>query len=174
MRKSTRAIAIAAATLAFVGMGSAAYAYWEVTGQGEGNAKVSTQAVSVLVAVQDTVIKDLAPGSGPQWFGGHIENTGNGPGYVQSITVSITRVIIPAKSMVVAGGVVVCDASDFILSGATMNVNADKRGQVVGVDVPANSSAGFWGGATIEFNNKDGVNQDYCKGAEVQVAYTLS
>jgi hypothetical protein len=58
-----------------------------------------------------------------------------------------------------------CSKDDYILTGALMNV-ADKK-------IPAGNPKGAWGGATIEFNNTD-ANQDGCKGATVNLVYTVS
>jgi len=56
-----------------------------------------------------------------------------------------------------------CDATDYTLAGAAMAKNAE---------VPADDT-GTWTGATIKFNNK-ATNQDACKGATVNLAYTVS
>ncbi len=42
----------------------------------------------------------------------------------------------------------------------------------VDAEVPAGTSQGSWSGATIKFNNK-ATNQDACKGATVNLAYTI-
>ena len=43
----------------------------------------------------------------------------------------------------------------------------------VNAEVPAGTNQGSWSGATIRFNNKN-VVQDACKGATVNLAYTIS
>ena len=44
----------------------------------------------------------------------------------------------------------------------------------VNAEVPAGDGEGSWTGATIKFNNKAGVNQNACKGATVNLTYTVS
>ncbi len=58
-----------------------------------------------------------------------------------------------------------CDATDYTLANAAMTV---------GAQVPAGTGVGAWTGATIQFNNKGGSNQDQCKGATVNLAYAIS
>jgi hypothetical protein len=44
----------------------------------------------------------------------------------------------------------------------------------VGAEVPAGNGQGSWSGATLAFNNKADANQDACKGATVNLAYSIS
>ena len=57
-----------------------------------------------------------------------------------------------------------CDATDYALAGATMTV---------GHEVAAGSGVDAWTGATLKFNNK-ATAQDACKGATVNLAYTIA
>jgi hypothetical protein len=43
----------------------------------------------------------------------------------------------------------------------------------VNAEVASGNAKGSWTGATIKFNNK-ASNQDQCKGATVNLAYTIS
>ena len=55
--------------------------------------------------------------------------------------------------------------TDYTLANAVMTVNAQ---------VAVGARVGSWSGATIAFNNKAGENQDDCKNATVNFAYTAS
>jgi hypothetical protein len=57
-----------------------------------------------------------------------------------------------------------CDDTDYTLANAVVTVNAE---------VLADDSS-TWTGPTIKFNNKPSTNQDPCKGATVNLAYTIS
>jgi hypothetical protein len=99
----------------------------------------------------------MAPGDSPQTLSGTFTNPNIGPVYVATITASIA-------SVTKAGGAPAgtCDASDYSLANATMTV---------GHEVLADDTS-TWTGATIQFNNK-ATNQDACKNATVNLAYTI-
>jgi len=44
----------------------------------------------------------------------------------------------------------------------------------VNAEVASGTGVGAWTGATIKFNDKAGTNQDACKGATVNLAYTVN
>ncbi len=134
----------------------AAYAYWTAGGSGTGSAATGTNAP--ISAVQTTAPTAMAPGDTAQSLAGKFNNQNSGPVYVATVTASITSVF--------SGGVaaVGCDATDYTLAGAVMTVNAE---------VPSGTAQGAWTGATIKFNNKTGSNQDACKNAVVNLAYTI-
>jgi hypothetical protein len=146
-------------TLATVAISSSlAYAYWTGSGSGDGTADTAegTQALTVR---QTSVVTGMGPGDAAQLLSGNFDNPNSGPVYVRTVTATIASVS-PADGAP-AG---VCDASDYTLGGATMTVNAD---------VPAGNGQGNWAGATIKFHNKN-TAQDACKGATVNLAYTIS
>jgi hypothetical protein len=58
-----------------------------------------------------------------------------------------------------------CDSSDFTLAHSAITV---------GADVPSGRRTGAWSGATIEFNNKPGVDQNSCMGAAVKLHYSTT
>jgi len=151
-RHRTRRVAVIATALVAVG-GGAAYAWWTTSGSGTGSA--STGSSSPITVVQTTTLTPMFPGDTAQTLSGNFNNTNAGPVHVATVTVSISSV---------TGGAGSCDATDYTLSGATMTVNAD---------VPSGNGQGTWTGATIQFNNK-ASNQDGCKGATVNLAYTAS
>jgi hypothetical protein len=149
---------VAAVTGVLVLGGGTAYAYWTATGSGTGSA--STQSsVSALTVNQTSTVANMGPGDSPQTLSGTFNNSNPGPAYVGTVTASIASVTKATGA--VAG---TCDATDYTLANAAMTVNAQ---------VPAGSSQGAWTGATLKFNNK-ATNQDACKGATVNLTYTIS
>jgi hypothetical protein len=136
-------------------LAGAAIAYWTVGGTGTGSGAVGTN--SALTAVQTTTLTPMFPGDTPQTLSGTFNNSNTGPAFVNTVTVSIGSVA-PAGSGT-------CDATDFTLANTTMTVNAE---------VPSGNGVGAWTGATIQFNNKPTVNQDGCKGATVNLIYTIA
>ena len=100
----------------------------------------------------------MYPGGPGQAITGKFNNTNSGPTYVASVTVAIA-------SITKAGAAVTgCDASDYLITSPTMTVNAD---------VPAGSNVGAFTGATVKMVN-DNTNQDACKGATVNLSYTIA
>jgi hypothetical protein len=161
MSKVTRkTIALVAGGALVVAGAGAAYAYWTTSGTGTGTATTGTS--TALIVRQTSVVTDLAPGGAAQELSGNFDNSG-APAYVATVTASIASITKAAGA--VAG---TCDATDYTLTNATMNV---------GAQVPTGTGVGSWGVpadvATIEFNNK-GTTQDQCKGATVNLAYTIA
>jgi hypothetical protein len=137
--------------------GGAAFAYWTAGGSGSGTADTGTG--TTLTANQTSTVTGLAPGVSAQTLSGDFDNPNPGPVYVTSVTASIS-------SVVKAGGAPAgtCDATDYTLSNAVMSVAAE---------VPAGNGTGAWTGATLTFFDK-ATNQDACKGATVNLAYSIS
>jgi hypothetical protein len=134
------------------------YAYWTAGGSGDGTATAgSTTGITVN---QTSTLDAMYPGDSAQTLSGDFTNTNDGPVYVGTVTVSIASV--DKASDAPAG---TCDASDFTLSDEEMSVNAE---------VPSGTNKGSWTGATIQFNDKAGTNQDACKGATVNLHYATS
>ncbi len=137
-------------------MGGAAFAYWTAGGAGTGTA--STGSNSPITVVQTSTVAAMGPGDSAQTLSGNFTNTNSGPVYVGTVTASIASV---DKATGAPAGT--CAAADYTLANAAMTVNAE---------VPAGSAKGAWTGATLKFNNRP-VNQDACKGATVNLAYTI-
>lgn len=137
--------------------GGIAYAHWSTTGSGTGTAQSAADTAS-LVLTQTGAPADLAPGVAAGAVTGSVSNQGPASGYVNAVTVRIAGV---TRAPGATGG---CDATDYVLSGAVMPVHQE---------LAAGSSAAF-SGATLGFNDKADVNQDGCKGATVQLAYSSS
>jgi hypothetical protein len=146
-------------TLATVAISSSlAYAYWTGSGSGTGTADTADGTLALTVR-QTSVVAGMGPGDVAQVLSGNFDNPNSGPVHVSTVTARIDSVTKDPGA--VAGP---CDASDYTLGGATMTVNAE---------VPAGNAKGTWSGATIKFNNKNTI-QDACKGATVNLAYTIA
>jgi hypothetical protein len=145
------------AVLIAVGVAVGAIAYWTAGGSGTGTATAGS--TTALTVHQTTTLTAMYPGDSAQTISGNFDNTNPGPIYVGTVTASIA-------SVTKAGGAPAgtCDATDFTLASAAMTVNAE---------VAAGNGVGSWTGATIKFNNK-ASNQDACKGATVNLSYTIS
>jgi len=152
-----RLVVIATAVLLLTG-GGIAFAYWSAGGSGTGSAGTGTTVA--ITATQTSTVSNMAPGDSPQTLSGNFTNTNSGPVYVTNVVASIS-------SVTKAGGAPAgtCDATDYTLASATMTVNAE---------VASGTAVGSWTGATVKFNDKAGTLQDACKGATVNLAYTVN
>jgi len=155
LRKRTGVIAAGAGVLLL--SSAAAIAYWTVGGSGTGTA--DTGDVSNVTVVQTSTVAGMAPGDSAQTLSGTFTNPNAGPVYVGTVTASIASV---TKDVGAVAGT--CDATDYTLASATITYNAE---------VLANDTS-TWTGPTIKFNNKASTNQDPCKNATVNLAYTIS
>jgi hypothetical protein len=154
--KKTTAIMIAAVTI--LAGGGAAFAYWTAGGTGTGTGATSSGTTGVT-AVQTSTVTAMQPGDTAQTLAGNFNNPNTNPVYVTSVTASIA-------SVTKAGGAPAgtCDATDYTLATPVMTV---------GAEVAAGNGKGAWTGASIKFNNKV-TNQDACKGATVNLLYTVA
>jgi hypothetical protein len=153
----TRRAIVVAGVLAVVIAGSA-IAYWTAGGSGTGTATVAA-AATALTANQTTVLTAMYPGDSAQTIAGNFDNPNSGPMHVATVTVSIASV---TKAPAAPAGT--CDATDFVLTGAAMAVDAE---------ISPGNGVGAFTGAQIKFNNK-AVNQDACKGATLNLAYAIA
>ena len=147
-------VAIAGAVVVAITGGGVAYGFWSTSGSGAGIAKNASGAASLSIQ-QTAAPADLAPGMPAGVISGTVHNTAAHSAYVHSITVSVSGVTQAT------GATGTCDSSDYTLANPIMTVNAE---------LPTDGSATF-SGATLAFNDKDS-NQDGCKGATVQLAYS--
>lgn len=154
MFKLTKRRGVALGLILTLALATGAYAYWTANGSGTGSATTAAGTTGVT-ANQTSTLTGMYPGDSPQTISGDFDNPNSGPVFITNVTVSIASVTAPGT----------CDASDFTLSGASM---------AVGAEVPAGTSQGSFTGATIQFNNKPATNQDGCKGATVNLAYSVS
>jgi len=149
-RFSKRAISVVVVTAVLLGGAGAAFAYWSATGTGSGTGTTGTSLA--VNAVQSGTITNLAPGGTAQSINGTFTNLNAAPTFVNTLTVAITSV---------TGGAGSCAASDYTLANAVVTVNATV------------STGTTWTGPTIVFNNKV-TNQDGCKGATVDLGFTVA
>ena len=163
MRKVTnkKIAAVALGAVALTGTG-VAYAYWTTTGTGAGSASTAA-GVNETVTFSQTAAQQalgLYPGQAPQTIAGTVTNplgAGGQAMYVTSVTASLKSV---TKATGVSG---TCTIDDYTIAGDPMTVNNDL--------VPGESAS--FSGQTIQFVNS-ASNQDGCKGATVNLAYTAS
>jgi len=141
--KLKKKIGTAVASVALVGAGSMAFAFWSSTGSGDGTATTGT--ASSVTIVQDSTITGLGPGVAAQSLDGHFSVTS--PVHVGQVTVD--------KITTNKAG---CDASNF----STENPDATNA------EV---SDGALWGGGSIVFVDKAATNQDVCQGATVTISY---
>jgi hypothetical protein len=153
--KKSRAAIVGAVVVAVAG-GGIAYGYWSTNGSGNGNAATAEGAASLTVQ-QTAAPSDLAPGTAAGLISGTVHNTATHSVFVHQVSVTISGVTQAAN----ATGT--CSVSDYTLANPVMPLNAK---------LAANDTTTF-SGATLAFNDKD-INQDGCKGATVQLAYTAS
>lgn len=158
IRFKSRTLAIVAGATLVLGGTGIAFAYWSAGGAGSGTA--STGTTVAITANQTSTVTAMAPGDTAQALSGNFDNPNNGPVYVTSVTASIASVVKAAGAP--AGS---CSAADYTLANAAM---------AVGAQVPAGNAQGSWSGATIKFANSATLNQDGCKGATVNLTYTIS
>jgi hypothetical protein len=153
-----RVVPVAIALVALLMFSGVAYAYWSAGGSGTGTAQAAA-GTSNLTVKQTTVLTGMYPGDSAQTISGNFDNPNPGPVYVTTVTASI-------GSVTKAGGAPAgtCDATDFTLGSATATVNAE---------IPAGLAKGAWTGPTIKFNDKGAANQDACKGATVNLTYSI-
>lgn len=144
--KKTVAIVVGI-VIAVVGAG-VAFAFWTTGGSGTGTATTGTNAT--ITVNQTSTITGLAPGSPAQTLSGTFTNNNTAPVFVTSVSATVTGTSDPG-----------CTATDYTIAGSAP-VNAQ---------VPV-GTGGSWTGLTIAFNNKVGTNQDACKNATVNIAYT--
>jgi len=155
-KNKRRATKVVALTAALVVTGGAAFAWWTAGGSGTGSA--STGNVSGLTVLQTSVVTGLAPGLPAQTLSGTFQNPNSGPVYVSSVSVTISSVV---KAVGAPAGT--CDATDYVITGSPLTIDAE---------VLANDTS-TWSGPQIAFVNK-ASNQDGCKGATVNLAYSAS
>jgi hypothetical protein len=150
-----KAVALGLAAGLALGVTGVAVAYWSSTGSGVGTATTGTPDNDLSIA-QTSINSGMAPAIAADTISGTVTNNSTSQAaYVDTVTVSISSV--DKASGAPAG---TCDASDYTLSGATMNVQQDLA--------PLGQAS--FSGATIGFNNK-ASNQDACQGATVNLSF---
>jgi hypothetical protein len=149
---------ISLALAAVIATSGAVLAYWTVGGGGTGAAPAGD--VANVTVVQESVLAPMYPGDALQELTGHFHNTNAGPVYLHQLSAAVTSVTeTPAAEAANPG--YTCSAADFQFSPATIDIDAE---------IASGDTA--WDGIFIQFNNL-AVNQDACKGATVNITYTV-
>ena len=152
LKRSTLVIGAAAAVV--VVSSGAAVAFWTTSGSGTGTAGIGTSG-TVTVTQTGTAISGLFPGGTAQPINFTVSNATTGPLYVSGVAVAVSSVTNQSS------GPNACTAADFAIVQPTWTAG----------DIAAGSTA--TGTATIRMVNA-GSNQDACKSATVNLAFTAS
>jgi hypothetical protein len=151
-----RSLKLVGLALVLLVAAGAAYAYWTNQGSGSGSAQTGTNAT--ITVNQTSTVSGMFPGGPAQGLSGNFGNSNSGPVFVTSVNASISSVTGPN----VTPGTP-CDASDYQLAGFPV---------AIGREIPSGSGVDSWSGGTLQMINKPAVNQDGCKEATVNIAYT--
>lgn len=151
MRIRVKAVVVLAIVLSVVLVVSAAFGYWTISGEGTGKAKASSGGAPLEVG--STPVEQLYPGASKE-VTVTIKNVDpKQPEYVGSLEAEAKTTSEPAK----------CLASWFTVIPAK---------QSVGVELTAGKQTTKT--VTVEMKDEPAVNQDACKGQEVELAYKAS
>ena len=126
-----------------------AYAYWTQGGSGTGTATADT--TSSITVNQTSSVTGLYPGGPAAGLSGNFDNPNSSPVTISSVTATVSSVSPPG-----------CATSNFSIGGSMGSTT-----------VPSGSGVGAWSGLTISLD-ETGVNQDVCKGATANIAYTAN
>ena len=159
MRLSKKLTAVAVGTVAAVGAATAAFAFWTTNGQGTGS--VSTGDITSLVVNQTTPISGLYPDGPAQTLAGNFNNPNPGKAYISSVTATLVSVTQGAGAV---EGKPACTPGDFELAGSAP----------VNQEINPGNGQGSWSGLTVRLVNKPDANQDNCKNATLNIAYTAN
>ena len=154
---SKKALAVAVTTAVLLGGSGIAFAFWTAGGSGTGTGTTGTTVP--IKAEQTSVISDLRPAGAAQKLEGKFTNTNDGPVYVTSVTATIASV---DKAIGAVEGA--CTAADYTLANPVA---------LVGHEVASGTAVDAWTGPTIAFKDSSTENQDGCKGATVNFAYSI-
>jgi hypothetical protein len=157
-RRISRKKKVAVATVALIGVGGAAFAYWTAGGSGDGTANAASDSSPVTI-VQTSTITPIAPGE-EQSLSGTIDNPNTVAAEVNGFTASISSVTGGTDGTADTDG---CNPSDFTILGATV----DGPIQALANDTTS------WSGPSLKLLDT-GVNQDACKGAVVHIHYAVN
>jgi predicted flavoprotein YhiN len=154
---SRKRFTLIASTMAAVLVGGGvAVAYWTATGSGNGPGSVGTS--TAVTVDQDSTVSGLIPGGPAKALDFTVNNPAAGPQSINGVSVSVAVTSSPGT----------CDSSDFSITQPSIT------GPVA---ISANGSSQFLSsstGAAISMVNKPGVDQNGCKGAVLQLTYTVS
>lgn len=149
--KTNRSLVLGAA-LALLLIGGVAFAYWTNTGSGAGSATTGTN--TAITIVQTNSSATLYPGGASSTLSGTFSNPNTSPVYVNDVTATLA-------SVSGSTGTPACTVADYQLEVATISVDAE----VAADDTTA------WSGIKVRMLNSS-TNQDACKNATINLAYT--
>ena len=153
----SRRFAVVSAVIAMLVVAAVAYAYWSATGSGTGSALTDNPGAQTVSVDQTTAPTGLYPGSTIN-LSGTLTNSSTNPVHVNSISGTVTSVDTTHAN---AG----CSSSDYSVGGTS---SIGGSGSVAG-----SGGTQTWSGLTLTMSNT-GVSQDACKGATVNISYTVS
>jgi hypothetical protein len=147
----TRAGVVAGTVLALIG-GGLAIAYWTTSGTGTGTATAGTD--TPVTVTQTGTTAGLVPGGAAQPISFDVNSTAPGQ-VVNGVAIAVTGTSDPG-----------CTADDFTVTQPTIAA-------ATALSVGATSFAAVDTEASIAMINRP-VNQDACKGATVNLSFTVS
>jgi hypothetical protein len=160
---------IVVASLVALLAAAGAYAYWTQSGSGNGSAASKADGSDIVVN-QTSTPANLTPGSTPQALSGTFTNTNAGHVYVGHITATLTSVSNGTNGTP-AITTDDCTIADYAIAGGATTANVIDFTTEVASGSP---SATPWSGLTIALLDRAGVNQNACKGATINIGYTIS
>ena len=150
---SSKKVAVFGAVFAIAA--TAAYAYWTNGGTGTGSAATGT---SVAVTVNQTSTPTgLYPGGPGGSLSGTFTNSNSGTVFVSEVNATLLAPTGPNVANTPA-----CTIADYALSGFPV---------AVGNEIASGTGVGTWSGGSVRLLNS-ATNQNSCKGATINIAYT--
>ena len=157
MRLSKKLAVLALGASGTVIAASAAYAFWTTDGQGTGS--VTTGDIVGLVVNQTSTVTGLYPGGPVATLAGDFNNPNQAKAYISSVTATLVSVDMTNPN----ANKPACATGDFDLAGSAP----------VNQEIDPGDGKGSWTGLTVGLKNT-GVNQDNCKNATLNIAYTAN
>jgi hypothetical protein len=175
----TRTVAILAGIGVAVIGGGIAFAYFTNIGSGSGTA--GTGSNLPVAVIQTSTVGDMAPGVAAKPLSGNFNNPNPGGVFIKTVTATVS---VPSPAPSAIPGIPACAASDYVIvsaagtgvsatSGDVRLTSSPPAGTGAGVEIPTGTAQGYWGGLTLQFNNKN-TNQDNCKNVAVTITYTAA
>lgn len=143
--------------VASLAIAAVAIAYWTTTGGGSGTGGTQTEADIDDLTVTQSGLNAMFPGDAAQTITVTVANPATNDASIRVASVTAS------KSSVTGGGTT-CDVNDYTLTDPVMT----------GAQEIAAGTTDDFSGAKVQFNNKPGENQDDCKGATLNLSYTVN
>jgi hypothetical protein len=171
---SKKRVVLAALVVVMLAIASGvAYAYWTAGGGGPGSATAGTTS-SITVNQTNSAITNLYPGGPAQALSGTFTNPNPGQVQIASVTAVVSSVTPLTGHTLIGDGTPDCVAGDFYITGS-----------FAGPYTVPTGTGGAWNGISVGMVNRNGTaapptqispaaNQDNCKGATVNITYTVS